>query len=250
MPKKSKSSLPWGWLIVGAVVLVIVIAIWFGREPLKKTFHRFIEYTKDTSKGRYDPNNGRNKLFRYDVDTNLDSRVYTLGSMPSNGDRIDANIPTRRGRTLNKHEEMCREIFERLFNVPFKKIRPKWLKNPVTKRCLELDGFNEGVKTPLGEGLAFEYDGDQHSRFTPHFQSCPEEFQYQVKKDELKDIVCEKRGVLLVRIPSFVAYDDLERFITAKLFRMGMKVGDSSIWGSSDPVLQNYELADRKFLRR
>lgn len=118
----------------------------------------------------------------------------------------------------NKSEERCREIFQQMFNAKFISVRPPWLKNPVTGKNLELDGYNSDIRTPLGKGLAFEYDGIQHSKLNKHFHRSGEsEFQYQVKKDEYKDIRCKEEGVLLIRIPHYIAYGDLERFIHTKV---------------------------------
>lgn len=123
-----------------------------------------------------------------------------------------------RKKRVNKHEEECRRIFERIFSKRFKSTRPNWLKNPATKKNLELDGYNPTVVTPMGEGLAFEYDGAQHSRYVPHFhQNGPVEFEYQVAKDSWKDQKCKERGVMLIRIPHFVVMSDLERYIRRAL---------------------------------
>ena len=54
-------------------------------------------------------------------------------------------------------EEICRNIFESIFQETFVKSKPRWLKN----RCgnqLELDGFSEKLK------IAFEHNGDFHYR--------------------------------------------------------------------------------------
>lgn len=124
---------------------------------------------------------------------------------------------------LNKHEERCREIFQKIYNYRFKSIRPKWLKNPVTGKNLELDGYCPYIATPLGRGLAFEYDGKQHATYVPHFhRHGPQEFLYQYKKDSWKDLKCKHEGVMLVRIPHMVIYEDLERYITNKLHKLGM----------------------------
>lgn len=121
---------------------------------------------------------------------------------------------------LNKHEERCREIFQDIFRVPFKSCRPDFLKNPVTGRNLELDGYNATIKTKLGKGLAFEYDGQQHHNYNKHFhKSGPDEFSYQVKKDYYKDLKCKEKKILLIRIPHDVSYNDLERYIRSKLRR-------------------------------
>lgn len=121
-------------------------------------------------------------------------------------------------RKLNKHEEKCRKIFESLFGKKFESVRPDWLKNPATGRNLELDGFCPSIETPMGKGIAFEYDGAQHAQFSPYFhRDGGEQFVYQVKKDEWKDRRCKEKGVLLIRIPHHVAYEDLEMFIVKRL---------------------------------
>ena len=115
-----------------------------------------------------------------------------------------------------KHEEMCRQILEKIFNRPFKSIRPAFLKNPVTGQNLEIDCYNEELK------LGLEYDGVQHSKYTPHFHRSGEaEFMYQLKKDQYKDAMCKKHGITLIRIPHFVHHTDLEKFITNKLRSAG-----------------------------
>jgi hypothetical protein len=124
----------------------------------------------------------------------------------------------KRRRQKNKHEERCREIFQDIYEERFKSVRPDWLKNPATGKNLELDGYCPRIRTPLGTGLAFEYDGAQHSKYNKHFhRSGHDEFLYQTKKDSWKDIRCKQEGVYLIRIPHFVAYEDLERYIINKL---------------------------------
>jgi len=135
----------------------------------------------------------------------------------------------RRDQKKNKHEERCREIFQDVYGHKFKTVRPGWLKNPVTGKNLELDGYCSTIQTPLGQGLAFEYDGAQHSKYNKHFhRGGPDEFLYQVKKDSWKDVRCKQQGVLLVRIPHFVAYEDLERYITSKLDKLHLLPRDRS----------------------
>ena len=133
--------------------------------------------------------------------------------------------PKVKGAKLNKHEEECRRIFQDLYGVKFKSIRPAWLKNPVTGKNLELDGFASEILTPLGRGLAFEYDGKQHSEFNSHFhKSGPNEFIYQVKKDSWKDMRCKQNKIVLIRIPHFVAFQDLRRYITTELQRQNVQI--------------------------
>jgi hypothetical protein len=137
---------------------------------------------------------------------------------------IPKDLVKKKKKKRYKHQERCREIFEQIFHTPFKSVRPDWLKNPVSGgHNLELDGFAPDIRTPIGRGLAFEYDGAQHSKYIPRFHpNGPDDFIYQVKKDSLKDLRCKEQGVMLIRIPHFVDYSDLERYIRQKLSRAGM----------------------------
>lgn len=128
------------------------------------------------------------------------------------------NSPNKPKKKFFKHEEKCRKIFQKIYGHKFKSVRPDWLKNPVTGKNLELDGYCPKIRTPIGQGLAFEYDGQQHSKYNKRFHKHGEqEFIYQCKKDSWKDIRCKQEGVVLIRIPHYVAYEDLERFITNSL---------------------------------
>jgi hypothetical protein len=119
----------------------------------------------------------------------------------------------------NKHEEECRKIFQKLFQKKFKSIRPDWLSNPVTGKNLELDGYCPDIVTPLGEGLAFEYDGQQHAKHTKAFHKSEDEFTYQVKKDHWKNAKCKEKGIVLIRIPYYVSFFELEKYIKSELDR-------------------------------
>lgn len=132
--------------------------------------------------------------------------------------------PRKESKRKHKMEEKCRAIFEDIFKRMFNSVRPDFLKNPVTKKNLELDGFCPDIYTPIGKGIAFEYDGVQHAKFSPHFHKEEQDFIYQTKKDSFKDRRCKERGILLIRIPHYVIEADLEKFIKQKLRNKGMKV--------------------------
>ena len=123
----------------------------------------------------------------------------------------------------NKSEEKCRAIFERLFRQSFPNERPQFLVNPVTGKRLELDGFCADLKTPFGRGLAFEYDGIQHSKFRAYFhKKGPKEFVYQQKRDTWKDLKCQAQGIVLIRIPHFIPPEAMEPYIKQKLRQKGI----------------------------
>lgn len=62
--------------------------------------------------------------------------------------------------------------------------RPKWLKNPMTSKNLELDRYYPRLK------LAFEYNGRHHNN------------QYQIYKDSVKQKACFVKGIALVVVSS------------------------------------------------
>lgn len=125
----------------------------------------------------------------------------------------------RVSRRYNKMEEKCRGIFERIFNKRFPCVRPAFLKNGVrnTNRNLELDGYCADIMTSLGKGVAFEYDGKQHSEYDTYYHRDVNDFDYQLKKDRFKTDRCRELGIVLIRIPHYVSEYDLERFIRMKL---------------------------------
>eukprot|EP00668_Euglena_longa_P001338 GGOE01001587.1.p1 GENE.GGOE01001587.1~~GGOE01001587.1.p1 ORF type:complete len:514 (+),score=131.08 GGOE01001587.1:43-1584(+) len=114
-----------------------------------------------------------------------------------------------------KHEDRCRELMQQMFDQPFIKARPPWLVNPHTGRALELDIYSETLQ------LAVEYDGEQHAKFTQYFHRDHLDFLAQKQRDRLKDDLCKKHGVTLVRVPSSVHFPHLEEFLKLQLAMVG-----------------------------
>jgi hypothetical protein len=115
-----------------------------------------------------------------------------------------------------KFEPRCKEILESIFQKPFIKIRPVWLTNPKTGRALELDLFCAALS------LAVEYDGAQHAKFTAFFHKDEGAFQDQLQRDRVKEKLCKKYGITLIRVPATVKYVDLEPFLRQELLRVGL----------------------------
>lgn len=109
------------------------------------------------------------------------------------------------------NEVKCRKVFESLFGKFFIKSRPSFLLPDGFTRGLELDGFNIELK------LAFEYDGQQH--FKPVYGT--EQFNKQKLRDVLKNELCKKEGVTLIRIPYFVK--NKEEYIKEELTKRGIQ---------------------------
>jgi hypothetical protein len=104
-------------------------------------------------------------------------------------------------------ERIARDTLEQLFGVPFKKKRPAWLKNPKTKRPMELDGYNSDL------GLAFEYQGEQHYFKVRNFAMTNEQLRKSIYRDEIKRKLCRKNGVGLIEIPYNVDSVDFAKYI-------------------------------------
>ena len=117
--------------------------------------------------------------------------------------------PASLGNGGMKNEQRCRKILERIFGKPFPTVRPNWLKNPATKRNLELDMYCHDLR------LAIEYDGQQHYKMT-QFHGSKKALLYQMKRDQYKEKRCKELGVTLIRVP-YWAKQDLEGYITRKL---------------------------------
>lgn len=98
---------------------------------------------------------------------------------------------------MGKSEEACRHIFQTLVRQSFVCRRPAFLSH------LELDGY---CKT---HELAFEYNGIQHYRYTPFFHPTLADFHRQLERDELKQRLCQRHGLILMTIPHSYSFRNL-----------------------------------------
>lgn len=100
-------------------------------------------------------------------------------------------------------QERVRAIFELAFEQKFEKMKPEWLKNPITSRSLELDGYCEALQ------MAFEYQGRQHFSDSTQFAG---ELEEQIKRDQEKEVQCKALGIQLIKINQPRSYKK-EKFI-------------------------------------
>jgi hypothetical protein len=123
--------------------------------------------------------------------------------------------PGRRPPQESKGELECRRVLEKMFNKPFPKSRPNFLRNPVTSyntdNNLELDCYNEELK------IAVEYNGIQHYKYIPFFHKNKEAFQNQKYRDYMKREICEKNGIKLIEVPNTVKIENIESYLREKL---------------------------------
>jgi hypothetical protein len=111
----------------------------------------------------------------------------------------------------SKSEEICRTTFEQIFEKPFKKVRPKWLRNS-RNRQMELDGYNDELK------IAFEYQGIQH--FSKAIFGT--NLKLRIEDDERKVELCREYGVFLVLIDYKMEYSQFPMEIKKQIKEFGL----------------------------
>lgn len=119
----------------------------------------------------------------------------------------------------SRGEIECRRVLESIYRKPFNKIRPDFLKNPVTggDYNLELDCYNPDIRLEkddiIYQGLAGEYNGAQHYNYIPYFHKNKEAFLNQKYRDDMKRRICKEKRVALIEVPHTVKVDDIEDYI-------------------------------------
>jgi hypothetical protein len=124
--------------------------------------------------------------------------------------------------TSGKYETECRQILEEMFQLPFPKVRPVWLKNKKTNRRLELDCYSD-VKQ-----LALEYQGRQHEIWTPHYHKSMADLVYQKENDAMKVQMCKEHGVTLLVVPHTVPFQQLKTYIHDQINNTSIHCLDSA----------------------
>ena len=136
------------------------------------------------------------------LNTEIDNTLFAYRTL---------DVPSKRVRGESKGEKICKEVAERLFNRPFIKIRPNFLKNDRTGNNLELDVYNDELK------LAIEYNGIQHYKYVPHFhRKGQEDFEAQKYRDAFKEEKCRENGISLITVPYLIKHHEIEGFIKLK----------------------------------
>jgi hypothetical protein len=198
----------WGWEIIAlGSVSVILIAIWVNRgkrgtwsanRVLPNTIFKFASRRISTSQS--------------EVNSTLGPNQNRTSSQTMNSPFAAATID----RNISRGEAECKRVLETIYGKPFKKIRPPWLANPVTGGTpLELDCYNEELK------LAVEYNGQQHSKYSPFFHRNKEAFLNQKYRDHMKAEMCAQNGVTLIVVPNTIALHDIESYIRNRLTTLG-----------------------------
>jgi hypothetical protein len=118
-------------------------------------------------------------------------------------------------KTDSAGEVECRRYLETVFQAPFPKARPNFLRNPVTGNNLEIDCFNEALK------LGVEYNGRQHYAYASFFHRNVDAATNQKYRDELKRRMCRENGIVLIEVPYTIKLDDIGSFLNLRLRQWG-----------------------------
>lgn len=116
-------------------------------------------------------------------------------------------------------EVATRQALKEIFNRPFNKCRPDFLRNPVTKNFnMEIDCFDEELR------LGIEVQGRQHYEFVPYFHKTKADFQNQQYRDELKRRMCKDNRIVLIEVPYTVKEKDVKFFLLSELKKVNIPV--------------------------
>jgi hypothetical protein len=131
--------------------------------------------------------------------------------------RDSKNIISRGPPRESKGEAECRRVLQRIFKKPFPSKRPDFLRNPVTGGSfnLELDCYNSNL------GLAVEYNGIQHYKYTPYFHRSKDHFMNQKYRDDMKKRICKENNIVLIEVPYTVKFEKIREFLVGELRKNG-----------------------------
>ena len=135
--------------------------------------------------------------------------IYT----PENQRRALGKYKCHKNNKLSKGEQLCKDVIEDIYQLPFYCVRPSFLKNPETGRNLELDLYNDQVK------IAVEYNGIGHYKYPNPFHRTKEEFINQIRRDKFKVDMCDVNDVYLISVPYTIPlnYSAIKDYILERL---------------------------------
>ena len=137
-------------------------------------------------------------------DRDITSNLIPIRPIPA----CDPFVPLiKQPKKCSKGEHMCRQVVEHIYNKEFPCIRPNFLKNPETRRNLELDCYNEELK------IAVEYNGIQHYKWPNFTNQSKEDFIKQLRRDKFKVDTCDANGVYLITVPYNIPHHKIEKYI-------------------------------------
>jgi len=111
----------------------------------------------------------------------------------------------------SKLELLVKYHLEDIYQQPFWKVRPNFLKNPLTGHNLEIDLFNKNL------GFGVEVQGIQHYKFTPKYHLTEKHFTDQKQRDRMKAHKCQQIGIKIIEVPYHIKERDVKNFLMKRL---------------------------------
>jgi len=105
----------------------------------------------------------------------------------------EGSCPKRNAKE-SKGEALCRAYVLILTGKLCNTLRPDWMRNPLTKRPLELDIYN------VNDKYAFEVNGKHH------YENVVKE-NNQIWRDSVKHHVCNQKGIKLIDVPYCIKHE-------------------------------------------
>ena len=195
-----------GWSIIFICSLVIIFILWI-----------FVA-GKNSSSSETNFGDAMNMMVSPQVKSSISSTKSMFHTMKTGEIPIPIKEYEQRDSEFiyengtSKGENECRRIMQELTGRKFYKVRPDFMKDPVTGIFLELDCYNEELK------LAIEYNGRQHDEYNSFMhQGSKDKFRNQQYRDYLKKDLCKKNSVYLIVVPHTVKLRDLHGYLIEKL---------------------------------
>ena len=183
-----------GWTIVIVFSFLILFILWISNAGK-------LEASSDT-----DIQNAMNVMLGTNITSNFESTKTVMNEKQKTKDSFIYEEGASKG------ENLCRKIMQELTGMKFYKVRPDFMRNPVTGVFLELDCYNDTLK------LAVEYNGAQHDKYNKFMhQGSMDKFRNQQYRDYIKKTLCQEHNVYLIVVPHTVKLKDLRPYLVEKL---------------------------------
>ena len=212
------------WVLWILIILVILFILWLffgggdyeyiGLSPLKIGVDS-TKYANDHTFAEIGKSNRRATKYVCDQETSGFSKLDI--------ERALGPYKEFKSSKVSKGEQACKKAIEEIYNKPFYCVRPNFLKNPDTKRNLELDMYNHELK------IGVEYSGIQHYKWPNFTGQSREKFIEQVRRDKFKIDCCDNNGVYLITVPYTVKESEIKDYIIYNLpenYQARMERGD------------------------
>ena len=132
--------------------------------------------------------------------TKQETTSETTKQDKTNEDKTNEDTENKEKRKFKSigEELLCQAFEEHLGRRVLVNIRPQYLKNPKTGRCLEYDCYDPISRTAL------EYNGIQHYNYPNPYHKTYEDFSSQLERDRLKESLSEKEKIKFHSIPYWI----------------------------------------------